>query len=61
VLPGLFVTLAHGSRGTCTAFLAAELLADMACGTPRCVPDDLLPAILPQRFLVRDLRSGPRA
>jgi tRNA 5-methylaminomethyl-2-thiouridine biosynthesis bifunctional protein len=61
VLPGLFVSLAHGSRGTCTAFLAGELIADMACGTPRCVPDDLLPAMLPQRFLVRDLRSGPRA
>ena len=51
----------QGGRGTCTAFLAGELIADMACGTPRCVPDDLLPAMLPQRFLVRDLRSGPRA
>lgn len=60
VLPGLFATLAHGSRGTCTAFLAAELIADMACGTPRCVADDLLPALLPQRFLVRELRGGAR-
>jgi tRNA 5-methylaminomethyl-2-thiouridine biosynthesis bifunctional protein len=60
VLPGLFATLAHGSRGTCTAFLAAELIADMVCGTPRCVADDLLPALLPQRFLVRELRGGAR-
>ena len=60
VLPGLFATLAHGSRGTCTAFLAGELLADLAFGTPRCVGDDLLPAVLPQRFLVRELRKGER-
>jgi hypothetical protein len=32
----------------------------MVCGTPRCVADDLLPALLPQRFLVRELRGGPR-
>jgi glycine/D-amino acid oxidase-like deaminating enzyme len=60
VIPGLLVSLAHGSRGTCTAWLAAELLADIACGSPRCVPNDLLPALLPQRFLVRELR-GARA
>lgn len=58
VIPGLLVSLAHGSRGTCTAWLAAELLADIACGSPRCVSNDLLPALLPQRFLVRELRSG---
>jgi tRNA 5-methylaminomethyl-2-thiouridine biosynthesis bifunctional protein len=58
LLPGLLVTLAHGSRGTCTAWLAAELLADIACGSPRCVGNDLLPAILPQRFLVRELRTA---
>ncbi|MEI6475406.1 MAG: FAD-dependent 5-carboxymethylaminomethyl-2-thiouridine(34) oxidoreductase MnmC [Planctomycetota bacterium] len=60
LLPGLFVTLAHGSRGTSTVFLAAELIADMVCGTPRCITDDLLPAVLPQRFLVRELRVGTR-
>jgi tRNA 5-methylaminomethyl-2-thiouridine biosynthesis bifunctional protein len=59
-MPGLFVTLAHGSRGTCTALLAGELIADLACDTPRCVGDDLLPAILPQRFLVRELRTATR-
>jgi tRNA 5-methylaminomethyl-2-thiouridine biosynthesis bifunctional protein len=58
VLPGLFVSLAHGSRGTCTAFLAGELIADMASGSPRCVGNGLLPALLPQRFLVRSLRSA---
>ncbi len=58
VLPGLFATLAHGSRGTCTAMLAGELIADMVSGSPRCVGNALLPAVLPQRFLVRDLRTA---
>ena len=58
VVPGLFATLAHGSRGTATAFLAAELIADMVSGSPRCVGDGLLAAVLPQRFLVRELRAA---
>jgi tRNA 5-methylaminomethyl-2-thiouridine biosynthesis bifunctional protein len=57
-VPGLFVTIAHGSRGTATAFLAAELIADMVSGSPRCVGDTLLAAVLPQRFLVRELRDA---
>ena len=57
-LPGLFLSLAHGSRGTSTALLAAELIADMVSGSPRCVGNGLLPALLPQRFLVRSLRTA---
>ena len=60
LVPGLAVSLAHGSRGTCTAWLAAELVADIACGSPRCVGNELLPALLPQRFLVRELRAAAR-
>jgi tRNA 5-methylaminomethyl-2-thiouridine biosynthesis bifunctional protein len=56
--PGLFATLAHGGRGTGTALLAGELLADIALGGVRCVGDDLLPALLPQRFAVRALRRA---
>jgi len=58
LMPGLFLSLAHGSRGTSTALLAAELIADMVSGSPRCVGNGLLPALLPQRFLVRSLRSA---
>lgn len=61
LLQGLFVTLAHGSRGTSTALLCGELLADIVVGGVRCVPDTLLPALLPQRFLVRGLRGGDAA
>jgi tRNA 5-methylaminomethyl-2-thiouridine biosynthesis bifunctional protein len=57
-MPGLFLSLAHGSRGTSTALLAAELIADMVSGSPRCVGNGLLPALLPQRFLVRSLRTA---
>lgn len=58
MVPGLFATLAHGGRGTGTALLAGELLADIALGGVRCVGDDLLPALLPQRFAVRRLRRA---
>jgi tRNA 5-methylaminomethyl-2-thiouridine biosynthesis bifunctional protein len=61
VLPGLYCTLAHGSRGCSTALMAGELLGDIITGAVRCVPDDLLPALLPQRFLVRTLRRGKGA
>lgn len=57
-VPGLFASLAHGGRGTGTALLAGELLADLALGGVRCVGDDLLPAVLPQRFAVRKLRRA---
>jgi glycine/D-amino acid oxidase-like deaminating enzyme len=41
-----------------TAPLAAELIADLAFGTPRCLTDELLPFLLPQRFALRHLRRA---
>jgi tRNA 5-methylaminomethyl-2-thiouridine biosynthesis bifunctional protein len=58
LLRGLHCTLAHGSRGTSTALLGGELLADIVTGAVRCVTDDMLPTLLPQRFHVRALRRG---
>lgn len=58
LLHGLYCSLAHGSRGTSTALLAGELLADIITGSVRCVTDDMLPTLLPQRFHVRALRRG---
>jgi tRNA 5-methylaminomethyl-2-thiouridine biosynthesis bifunctional protein len=51
-------SLGHGSHGMLTAPLAAELIADLAFGTPRCVTDELLPFLLPQRFALRTLRRA---
>ena len=56
--PGLWCSIAHGSHGMLTTPLAAELIADLAFGTPRCIADELLPFLLPQRFALRELRRA---
>ena len=55
-LDGVWCSLGHGSHGMLTTPLAAELIADLAFGTPRCIADELLPFLLPQRFALRALR-----
>lgn len=52
-LPGLYVSLAHGSRGLVTAPLAGELLAAMLNHEPAPLPQPLLDALHPNRFLWR--------
>ncbi|WP_040556427.1 bifunctional tRNA (5-methylaminomethyl-2-thiouridine)(34)-methyltransferase MnmD/FAD-dependent 5-carboxymethylaminomethyl-2-thiouridine(34) oxidoreductase MnmC [Reinekea blandensis] len=54
-LPGLWVNVAHGSKGLCTAPLCAQLLASMISGEPYPMPADLVDALNPNRFLVRQL------
>lgn len=57
-LPGLYVNLAHGSRGLVTAPLAGEVLATMLSGEPVPLPRPVLDACHPNRFLVRALVRG---
>jgi tRNA 5-methylaminomethyl-2-thiouridine biosynthesis bifunctional protein len=60
-LPGLFCTLAHGSRGLLTAPLCGELVAAMALGEALPVPAPVMRALAPSRFLARSLsRARPR-
>jgi len=54
-LPGLFVTTCHGSRGLSSAPLSAELLASQICGEAPPLSRELIRALSPSRFLVRDL------
>ncbi len=54
-LPGLFLSTAHGSRGLTSAPLAAELLASQACGEPPPLSRELVRALAPARFIIRDL------
>jgi tRNA 5-methylaminomethyl-2-thiouridine biosynthesis bifunctional protein len=54
--PGQWCSIGHGSHGMLTTPLAAELIADLAFGTPRLITDELLPFTLPQRFALRELR-----
>lgn len=55
-LDGLFINTGHGSRGLITCPLSSEILADRITGQSEApIPDRLLNAIHPSRFLVRDL------
>ncbi|QEL54950.1 bifunctional tRNA (5-methylaminomethyl-2-thiouridine)(34)-methyltransferase MnmD/FAD-dependent 5-carboxymethylaminomethyl-2-thiouridine(34) oxidoreductase MnmC [Chromobacterium paludis] len=54
-MEGLYVNAAHGSRGMITAPLSGEILAALLEGEPAPLPSDLMQAIHPSRFLLRDL------
>ncbi len=53
--PGLYITTAHGSRGLTSTPLAAELLASQITAEASPLPRDLVQALSPGRFLIRDL------
>jgi tRNA 5-methylaminomethyl-2-thiouridine biosynthesis bifunctional protein len=55
-LEGLFVTVAHGSRGLLTAPIAGELIAAQALGEPAPLPSAVADALSPSRFLARGLK-----
>ncbi|TVP93513.1 MAG: bifunctional tRNA (5-methylaminomethyl-2-thiouridine)(34)-methyltransferase MnmD/FAD-dependent 5-carboxymethylaminomethyl-2-thiouridine(34) oxidoreductase MnmC [Pseudomonadaceae bacterium] len=59
-LKGLWVNCAHGSRGLISAPLSGELIAAYLSGEPAPLPNDLLAALHPNRFLLRDLVRGKR-
>jgi tRNA 5-methylaminomethyl-2-thiouridine biosynthesis bifunctional protein len=54
--PGLYVFSALGSRGIASSALGAQLLAATIAGAPAPVEADLLDAVDPARFLVRQFR-----
>lgn len=54
-LPGLYVNVAHGSRGLSSTPLCAELLAALVCNEIRPLPAELVKSLSPARFLIRDL------
>lgn len=53
--PNLFVLTGLGSRGLTTSALMAEILASQILGHPLPLPKNLLNALNPNRFLVKDL------
>lgn len=55
-LPGLFALTGLASRGMVSAPLAAEVLAAEICGEPWALERDLVTALHPARFIVRDLK-----
>lgn len=52
--PGLYLDIAHGSRGITGTPLCAELLASQLCAEPLPVDRDLLDALTPHRFSGRN-------
>jgi tRNA 5-methylaminomethyl-2-thiouridine biosynthesis bifunctional protein len=58
-LPGIYTSLAHGSRGLATAPLSAELLASLMHGDPLPLPRELVEALHPARECIRRLKRKP--
>jgi len=58
VYPGLFILAALGSRGLCSAPLAAELLASQMSDEPLPLDGETLAALNPNRLWVRKLLKG---
>lgn len=56
--PDLYLNTAHGARGLATAPLCAEWLAALICGEPRPLAGQIMPYLLPARFLIRQLIRG---
>jgi tRNA 5-methylaminomethyl-2-thiouridine biosynthesis bifunctional protein len=54
-MQGLYVNTAHGSRGLTSTPLVAEVLASRICAQAPPLSRELLRALSPARFLVRDL------
>ena len=57
-LPGVFSCLGMGSRGVVWSGTTGEILASMIEGEPAPVEGDLLDAVDPARFLLRDARRS---
>jgi tRNA 5-methylaminomethyl-2-thiouridine biosynthesis bifunctional protein len=57
-LPGLALSIAHGSRGLCSAPLCAELVAAELSGEPLPVSAAVARALSPARFLIRGIIKG---
>ena len=53
---GLYVSLAHGSRGITSAPYCAEILTNIIMGDVRATDNQVLEALHPARFLIRDIK-----
>jgi len=55
---GLYLSLGYSSHGMTTAPLAGEIIASLITNDPLPITQDLLQEILPQRFIIRDLKRA---
>lgn len=54
----LYIAAGFGAHGMTTAPLAGEIIAADICAMPLSVPQSLAKALLPERFILRDLNRG---
>jgi len=54
-LDGLYVSLGHGSKGLITCPIAAQIIAAQMTNQPYPLEQELVDALSPQRFAIRDL------
>lgn len=59
-LPGLYINIGHGSRGLAYTPLCAEILAAHINHEPQPLANELVRALNPARFLIRDLIKNKR-
>ena len=52
-IEGLYMNIAHGSKGFTTAPLCAEMIASMACGEPLPLSAEITGLLNPNRFLLK--------
>lgn len=55
--PAVYVSTAHGSRGLTGALLAAEILKSWLLNEPASIEQDLLAAVIPARFNLRNTKK----
>lgn len=58
VIDGLYICTGFGAHGMASAPICGEMIAAMISGEPLPVPRDLAAALMPARFLLRDLKRG---
>ena len=58
VVPGVYLSVGHGSRGIISSHLAGEILAHYIYADPAPIERELLRASLPQRFALRIAKRG---
>ncbi|WP_229721968.1 bifunctional tRNA (5-methylaminomethyl-2-thiouridine)(34)-methyltransferase MnmD/FAD-dependent 5-carboxymethylaminomethyl-2-thiouridine(34) oxidoreductase MnmC [Marinobacterium nitratireducens] len=55
---GLYISVGHGSKGLLTCPLGGELLAAMICDEPLPLARDIVDALNPARFIIKNLIRG---
>jgi len=56
--PGLYISVGHGSKGLITAPLGGEIIASQILGEPLPVGKEILDALNPARFIIKNLIKG---